>query len=60
MIKLEWHNRRGLRMVLGALTDYDFGYTLEETAARLKKKNDLSPNFPLLRGKVLGQSFAIL
>src|SRR5215831_4812981 len=27
-----------LRMILSALTDYDLGYTLEETAARLKKK----------------------
>ena len=27
-----------LRMVLAALTDYDNGHTLEETAARLKKK----------------------
>ena len=27
-----------LRMILAALTDYDIGYTLEETAARLKKK----------------------
>ena len=27
-----------LRMVLSALTDYDTGFTLEETAARLKKK----------------------
>jgi transposase-like protein len=27
-----------LRMILSALTDYDIGYTLEETAARLKKK----------------------
>ena len=27
-----------LRMILSALTDYDTGFTLEETAARLKKK----------------------
>ena len=27
-----------LRMILSALTDYDTGYTLEETAARLKKR----------------------
>jgi transposase-like protein len=27
-----------LRMILSALTDYDTGYTLEETAVRLKKK----------------------
>src|SRR5580700_5105902 len=27
-----------LRMILAALTDYDIGYTLDETAARLKKK----------------------
>src|ERR1700730_7326266 len=27
-----------LRMILSALTDYDTGYTLEETAGRLKKK----------------------
>src|SRR6202045_1076826 len=27
-----------LRVILAALTDYDIGYTLEETAARLKKK----------------------
>src|ERR1700739_50310 len=33
------HNRTyPLRMILSALTDYDLGYTLEETAARLKKK----------------------
>ena len=25
-------------MILSALTDYDLGYTLEETAARLRKK----------------------
>ena len=31
-----------LRMILGALTDYDLGYTLEETAARLKKKTNRS------------------
>src|ERR1700676_2096381 len=29
-----------LRMILTALTDYDLGYTLEETAARLKKKTN--------------------
>jgi hypothetical protein len=29
-----------LRMILSALTDYDTGYTLEETAARLKKKTN--------------------
>jgi transposase-like protein len=29
-----------LRMVLSALTDYNTGYTLEETAARLKKKTN--------------------
>ena len=29
-----------LRMILSALTDYDLGYTLEETAARLKKKTN--------------------
>src|ERR1700680_1943871 len=29
-----------LRMILWALTDYDLGYTLEETAARLKKKSN--------------------
>src|ERR1700680_4976510 len=27
-----------LRMILSALTDYDLGYSLEQTAARLKKK----------------------
>jgi transposase-like protein len=33
------HNKTyPLRMILSALTDYDTGYTLEETAARLKKK----------------------
>src|SRR5712671_6516382 len=33
------HNKTyPLRMILGALTDYDLGYSLEETAARLKKK----------------------
>ena len=31
-----------LRMILSALTDYDLGYTLEETAARLKKKTNRS------------------
>jgi transposase-like protein len=29
-----------LRMILAALTDYDTGFTLEETAARLKKKTN--------------------
>lgn len=29
-----------LRMILGALTDYDIGFTLEQTAARLKKKTN--------------------
>jgi transposase-like protein len=35
-----------LRMILSALTDYDTGYTLEETAARLKKKThrNVSPS----------------
>src|SRR6202165_6102696 len=35
-----------LRMILSALTDYDLGYTLEETAARLKKKShrNVSPS----------------
>src|SRR5262245_59295709 len=33
------HNKTyPLRIILSALTDYDIGYTLEETAARLKKK----------------------
>jgi transposase-like protein len=33
------HNKTyPLRMILSALTDYDTGYTLQETAARLKKK----------------------
>jgi len=27
-----------LRMILSSITDYDLGYTLEETATRLKKK----------------------
>src|ERR1700674_4764340 len=31
-----------LRMILTALTDYDTGYTLQETAARLKKKTNRS------------------
>src|ERR1700693_1638316 len=31
-----------LRMILSALTDYDIGYTLEETGARLKKKSNRS------------------
>ena len=35
------HNKTyPLRMILSALTDYDLGYTLEETAARLKKKTN--------------------
>ena len=29
-----------LRMILSALSDYDLGFTLEETAARLKKKTN--------------------
>ena len=29
-----------LRIILGALTDYDLGYSLEQTAARLKKKSN--------------------
>src|ERR1700716_1572168 len=29
-----------LRMILSALTDYDVGYSLHETAARLKKKTN--------------------
>src|ERR1700693_5154911 len=35
-----------LRMILSALTDYDTGYTLEETAARLHKKTkrNVSPS----------------
>jgi len=35
-----------LRMILSALTDYDTGFTLEETAARLKKKanRNVSPS----------------
>ena len=35
-----------LRMILSALTDYDAGFTLEETAARLKKKThrNVSPS----------------
>lgn len=37
------HNKTyPLRMILTALTDYDLGYTLEETAARLKKKTNRS------------------
>jgi transposase-like protein len=33
------HNKTyPLRMILSALTDYDLGYSLEETAARLQKK----------------------
>src|ERR1700730_5156812 len=35
------HNKTyPLRMILSALTDYDTGYTLQETAARLKKKSN--------------------
>jgi transposase-like protein len=35
-----------LRMILSALTDYDTGFTLEETAARLEKKThrNVSPS----------------
>ena len=29
-------------MILSALTDYDLGYTLQETASRLKKKSNRS------------------
>jgi ribosomal protein L37AE/L43A len=37
------HNKTyPLRMILSALTDFDIGYTLEETAARLKKKTHRS------------------
>jgi transposase-like protein len=37
------HNKTyPLRMILAALTDYDIGCTLEETAARLKKKTNRS------------------
>jgi transposase-like protein len=37
------HNKTyPLRMILSALTDYNLGYTLEETAARLKKKTNRS------------------
>jgi transposase-like protein len=32
------HKTYPLRMILSALTDYDIGYTLEQTAARLTKK----------------------
>src|ERR1700682_2113130 len=33
------HNKTyPLRMILSALTDYDLGYSLEQTATRLKKK----------------------
>src|ERR1700693_4242034 len=32
------HKTYPLRMILAALTDYDTGYTLEQTAARLTKK----------------------
>src|SRR3977135_4509021 len=36
------HNKTyPLRMILSALTDYDTGYTLEDTAARLGKKTGL-------------------
>ena len=41
------HNRTyPLRMILSALTDYDTGFSLEETAARLKKKThrNVSPS----------------
>ncbi|MGD1083006.1 MAG: hypothetical protein ABR881_32230 [Candidatus Sulfotelmatobacter sp.] len=41
------HNKTyPLRMILSALTDYDLGFTLEETAARLKKKThrNVSPS----------------
>jgi ribosomal protein L37AE/L43A len=35
------HNKTyPLRMILSALTDYDLGHTLEETAARLRKKTN--------------------
>ncbi len=35
------HNKTyPLRMILATLTDYDVGYTLEQTAARLKKKTN--------------------
>ena len=35
------HNKTyPLRMILSALTDYDTGYSLEDTAARLKKKSN--------------------
>jgi transposase-like protein len=35
------HNKTyPLRMILGALTDYNLGYSLHETAARLKKKSN--------------------
>ena len=37
------HNKTyPLRMILSALTDYDTGYTLQETAGRLKKKTNRS------------------
>src|SRR5882672_6702086 len=37
------HNKTyPLRMILTALTDYDTGYTLQETAAHLKKKTNRS------------------
>src|SRR5438067_2520534 len=37
------HNKTyPLRMILSALTDYDTGHTLQETAARLKKKTNRS------------------
>ena len=40
------HKTYPLRMILLALTDYDTGFTLEETAARLKKKThrNVSPS----------------
>ena len=35
------HNKTyPLRMILSALTDYNLGYSLQETAARLKKKTN--------------------
>src|ERR1700730_17465610 len=35
------HNKTyPLRMILSALTDYDLGYSLQETAARLKRKTN--------------------
>lgn len=44
---LALHNKTyPLRMILSALTDYDTGFTLQETAARLKKKThrNVSPS----------------